>query len=468
MTAGPSTTGFWTRATYSVGSVAYGVKDNGFSTFMMVYFNQVLGLPAIYVGLALLIAMAFDAITDPYVGHLSDHWVSKLGRRHPFMYAAVIPTGLFYFWLWNPPADIGTLALFFWLLVMAVLVRLTITFFEVPNSAMLPELDRTYDGRTKLAGLRYMLGWSGAVVMAVTAFEIYLKPVGTVPGILNRQGYQEFALLAAIVMAASMLVSAIGTHRVIPQLPSSNPTSVGFSFSFLQSLESIFQQSSFKAIFLAALFSNMVLGVTITLHVYFGTFYFGLETTQLGLVVLTFVPAAIVAYPLSVWLSCHREKRDVAILFTYASIITASLAIVLKYVGLFPDNDSALVVPLLALSYFFNTLFLIALQIVLFSMTADLVEANERISGHRAEGLFMATFSFTRKVVTGLGMFCSGVLLSLGGTSIMDEGTMRTVAMPYVLLITVLYLISILFLRRFTLTRTDHKENLDAIVASST
>ncbi len=433
----------------------------------MVYFNQVLGLPAIYVGLALLIAMAFDAITDPYVGYLSDRWVSKFGRRHPLMYAAMIPTGFLYYVLWNPPADIGAWALFFWLLAMAVFVRLTITFFEVPNSAMLAELDQTYDGRTKLAGLRYMFGWLGAVVMSVVAFEIYLQPVETVPGILNRQGYEEFAVLAAIVIVASMLVSAVGTQRVIPLLPTSNPTSVGFSYSFLQSLKSILRLSSFRAVFLAALFSNMVLGVTITLQVYFGTFYFGLETALLGLLALTFIPAAILAYPLSVWLSHRREKRDVAILLTCASIITASLIIVLKYAGLFPDNDSTSVVPFLALNYFFNTLFLITLQIVLFSMTADLVEANERVSGHRAEGLFMSTFSFSRKVVTGVGMFCSSVLLSLGGTSIMDEGKMQTVAMPYVLLITVLYLISILFLRRFTLTRTDHNENLDAIVGSS-
>ncbi len=156
MTTAPSKTRFWTIAAYSIGSVAYGVKDNGFSTFLMVYFNQVLGLPALYVGVALLIAMAFDAITDPYVGYLSDRWVSNLGRRHPLMYAAMIPTAFLHYLLWNPPADIGAWALFFWLLAMAVFVRLTITFFEVPISAMLPELDQTYDGRTKLAGLRYM------------------------------------------------------------------------------------------------------------------------------------------------------------------------------------------------------------------------------------------------------------------------------------------------------------------------
>ena len=61
-----------TRLAYGIGSIAYGIKNNGFSTFLMLYFNQVLGLPAILVGLSLLIALMFDAISDPLVGYISD------------------------------------------------------------------------------------------------------------------------------------------------------------------------------------------------------------------------------------------------------------------------------------------------------------------------------------------------------------------------------------------------------------
>jgi len=70
--------GFFSKITFSIGSIAYGVKDSGFATFLMIYYNQVLGLSALYTGLALLIAMVFDAISDPYVGYLSDNWQSKL------------------------------------------------------------------------------------------------------------------------------------------------------------------------------------------------------------------------------------------------------------------------------------------------------------------------------------------------------------------------------------------------------
>ena len=80
-----------TRFYYGFGSVAYGVKDNGFVYFLLFYYNQVLGLPGHLASTAILVALVFDAISDPIVGNISDRLHSKWGRRHPFMYAAAFP-----------------------------------------------------------------------------------------------------------------------------------------------------------------------------------------------------------------------------------------------------------------------------------------------------------------------------------------------------------------------------------------
>ena len=62
------------------GSVAYGVKDNGFATLLMLFYNQVLGLDAKIVGFILLIALLLDAIVDPLVGHWGDKTHSRRGK----------------------------------------------------------------------------------------------------------------------------------------------------------------------------------------------------------------------------------------------------------------------------------------------------------------------------------------------------------------------------------------------------
>ena len=92
---------------YGVGQAAEGIKNYSFAVFLLFYFNQVLGLSGTLCGVALAVALAFDAITDPLAGTLSDRLDSRWGRRHPFMYAAAVPLGLFFALLFTPPAALG-------------------------------------------------------------------------------------------------------------------------------------------------------------------------------------------------------------------------------------------------------------------------------------------------------------------------------------------------------------------------
>jgi glycoside/pentoside/hexuronide:cation symporter, GPH family len=223
-----------TRLAYGFGSVAYGVKDNGFNYFLLFFFNQVMGLPADKVSLAILIALCVDAISDPVVGNWSDRTHSRWGRRHPFMYAAALPIAFAYFFLWNPPAGLGGDALFLYLLVIAILVRTSITFYEVPSTSMVAELTDDYHVRTSLLSYRYLFGWLGGLAIATAAFGFLLVPTDKyVHGMLNLEGYNTYGLVAAILMLTGIIISALGTHHRIPQMkkpPPKRPINVWRTF----------------------------------------------------------------------------------------------------------------------------------------------------------------------------------------------------------------------------------------------
>ena len=51
-----------TRIAYGFGAGAYGVKDGGFSYFLLLFYSQVLGLEAQLVGLILLVAMIGEIV----------------------------------------------------------------------------------------------------------------------------------------------------------------------------------------------------------------------------------------------------------------------------------------------------------------------------------------------------------------------------------------------------------------------
>ena len=79
---------------HGLGAVAYGIKDNGFSVFLLIFYSQVMGLDAGLVGTVIMAALIFHAFADPIIGVLSDRTQSRWGRRLPWLYSAAIPVGI--------------------------------------------------------------------------------------------------------------------------------------------------------------------------------------------------------------------------------------------------------------------------------------------------------------------------------------------------------------------------------------
>ena len=146
---------------YGSAATAYGIKNNAFSYLLLIYANQVLGVPGYLASLALAIAMLWDAVSDLLLGHWSDKTSSRYGRRHPFMYAALLVLPASFYALFNPIVEINETSAFWYILIMALLIRTGTTLFEVPSTALLPDLEYDYDRRNKWLALRHAFGWYG-------------------------------------------------------------------------------------------------------------------------------------------------------------------------------------------------------------------------------------------------------------------------------------------------------------------
>ena len=251
------------RWLYGFGAAAYGVKDNGFSYFLMIYYSQVLGLPASLAGLALMIALIFDAISDPLVGFWSDNTHSRWGRRHPFMYASALPVAVCYFFLWTPPIEqLSQLGLFLYLTAVSILIRFLITLYEIPSTSIVAELTEDYDERTSLLSLRYLFGWYGGLSMAVLAWGVFLADTPEYPnGVLNPAGYHSYGLVGAGIILVSILGSSIGLHRYIPQLKAPAQRDSYGLMQIARELRITLSNRNFLALFVAGLFAAIGAGV---------------------------------------------------------------------------------------------------------------------------------------------------------------------------------------------------------------
>ena len=160
------------KLAHGFGAVAFGVKDSGFSFFLLPFYNLVLGVDASTVGAALATALLIDALVDPLLGHLSDRTYTKWGRRLPWLYLAPIPLAVLWTLLWSPPF---TGAPGYWdIVALAVGVRLLLSACEVPSVSLVPEITDDYDERTTLFRYRFLSGWLGGLLMMVLTFTLFL------------------------------------------------------------------------------------------------------------------------------------------------------------------------------------------------------------------------------------------------------------------------------------------------------
>ena len=405
-----------TKVLYGIGSVAYGVKDNGFQFFLLLYYNQVLGLPEAWVGFGIMVALLVDAFIDPLVGYLSDHWHSRWGRRHPFMYAAALPVAGAYWLLWSPPAGLSQPQLITYFIVVAVLVRVFITFYEIPSASLVPELTDHYDERTSILAFRFFFGWWGGLTMAVSAYIFFLQPDATHPtGVLNPAGDHHYGVAASIAMLVTILVSAIGTHAYIPRLrqPPARGTH-GVAGIFRQMVETL-SNRSFVALFVAGVFGAMGVGISSALMIYINTYFWELSSDQLSVLTLPLFVSALLAVALAAPLSIRLGKKRAAIAVSVAALVLSPAPIALRLVGLFPANDTPFLLPTVVLFTIVSVTLFITSGILTASMVADLAEDSEVATGRRSEGVFVAANMFVQKSVSGVGIFGSSLLLGLVG-----------------------------------------------------
>lgn len=462
--------GFLTKLAYGFGAAADGTKNNGFEYFLLIFYSQVLGVDALLVGSALLLALFVDAVSDPVVGYWSDNLRTRMGRRHPFMYAVAIPTAFAYYFVWNPPAGLTGNDLFPFLLAMTIIVRILFTFYEVPSSAMVAELSESYDERSSFLSYRYFFAWVGGVTVAIIALRYLLVANERyASGWLNVEGYGQYGLIAAMIIFASMAVSALGTHHYIPHLKSP-PQRRGLTIKMI--FGEIFEtlsNKSFLALFVAALCGFMANGVSASLNYYINGYFWEFTTEQTSVLTISVYFSALMALVIAPMATRILGKKKGAIIVGFIAFTVAPLLPMLRLLGFMPPNGSDLLFNIVLFVTIFDVALIITAQILMASMIADVVEQSELKTGRRSEGIFFAGISFIRKMARGSGIMIATVVLSIAEiTRQMNPGDIAPESIwklgaYYAFGIFSLWMLMILFLFFYRINREDHEANLQAL-----
>ena len=450
---------------YAIGNMPFAVKDAAFINFVVFYYTQVQGLSGSLTGLAMFIAISWDAISDPIVGSWSDTFRSRWGRRHPLLIAGGLPAALLLIALFAPPSGLTELGIFAWLAGTSILLRTFITIYFIPYSAMGAELSSDYDERTVIAKARVTMAWLAGMLLPAIAFAVIFQSQGDTDGRLLAANYTVYGVVSALVAGATVLFCVWGTRSVIPRLPSASASGSGSLIQqTLRDFRTAFGNYNFRISIGSNLAFGMAAGVYSTLALYMGTYFWEFQPEQLAGLVIPTAAATLVAFSVLNRLGRRYDKPTILKLVCLGIALNSLWFTGARLLGILPDNDHPLIYALQWLNTGIGVFTIVALQIISVSLIADILDEHELATGKRQEGVFFAAGTFVGKATSGVGALLAGAVIDIAGIvpgSAPGEISNQSLAILgwFMICITVaLSLVAFFFASRIRLSRADHEQ----------
>src|SRR5262245_58565380 len=336
-----------TKIYQGIGALPDSLKTWAFNTFLLLYYNQVLGLTYTLASAAIMIALIVDAVVDPLVGSFSDNLKTRLGRRHPLMYAAVVPLTLCLYLVFAPPNGLGQTGLFVWLTAFAIGSRVSMAFYLVPWSALFAEFSDDYVERSSIVTYRYLCGWIGAIIFTTTVWTFIFPTTAEAPGQLNPAAYHVFAPVLAVCIGVAAFLTTHLTRREVPYLLQSVDGGRSFSFGqVFRDLRLAFGNRDYVALVIAVLGFSAIAGADGALEIYMQTYFWGLVSEDIRWFALSFI-GSLAAFVLVTPLQRRFDKKQLLIGSLVIGLINGVLFVSLRFADVLPANHSPLLLPIL-------------------------------------------------------------------------------------------------------------------------
>ncbi|MFC4588339.1 MFS transporter [Sphaerisporangium corydalis] len=421
------------RLGYGVGSFCTATFSAIPGLLLLFYMTNILAVPAWLGGLVVFAPKAWDLIINPLVGQWSDRTVSRWGPRRPWLLGgAVILPIAFALTFIGPPLTGTPAALYVGLFFLIAATGYAL--YEVPFKAMPAEMTDDYHERTSLLQWRMIfvalaIGLSGIIAPAIAAHSL--------------DGYRTMGFVFAGILFLSMIASFFGTARA-PLTGVIEPEA-----SLRTQLAAA--RASRPFMWLLGLSSAQMLAAGVMLA---GAPYFASYTLKNPDATSTLFAALIgpmlITMPLWVWIARKMDKRGAMVL---AGALFLTGALMSSLTPFFGSLYAHLMTLIIGVGY-------AGLQLLQFSMLADVISHESALSGKRRGGVLTGLWTAVESAVAAFGALVVGGVLAVGGFLPSDpehpvtqpDSALTAVVVAQALIPAVIILIGILMTLKYRLT----------------
>ncbi|NSW52400.1 MAG: MFS transporter [Anaerolineae bacterium] len=386
----------WRVLLYSTASAGLNILGITVSTWLLYFYapppdsGRVTYIPAVAMGILLMVATFWDAVIDPFIGHASDTMRSRFGRRKPFLMFASPFILLGAILLWTPPSQTNITLNIFYFLVIILIYHTSYSLVGIPYDATMPEMAPETHPRLRLSYWKSFFGIAGVLVGSLVAAPLF----GTI-------GPVAMGVVVGVVGVVTIYLSLLGIQET--------KRPVGETMTAMESLRATFQNRQFLILFFSTLLVHIAYQMILANFPYFVTLVLRQTEGDVGIYQGVLILCIALTGPFWTWLNRKYSQK----ILLNASVLLLALIMGLGFfVGVVPGITPALQ------AYLFVALVGAALGgylILIYAMMGNVVDYDEMLTHRRREAMYYGTFSFAIGLGTAVGTLVLPLLLERFG-----------------------------------------------------
>ena len=386
-------------AAFGIGAIGKDMVYALSASYVMYFYQDILGLSATFVGLILMIARVFDALNDPFMGILVAKTRTRWGRFRPWLFSGTVLNAVVLYALFAAP-NLDESGMMVYFAVIYIVWGTTYTMMDIPYWSMIPAVTEMPKDRENLSVVGRTCASIGSAIIQVGT----LLTVSALGNGDERTGFGFVALIVAVIFVAAEIFCCFKVKE--QRLEKVETSTVG------QMFKALFSNDQALITVLAILLVNSSFYLTSNLIIYFfkydvsGTGWMGNYTLFIMVGGIFQILGMMAVYPL-----LHKKLSNTALFKIALTLAIAGYGLLLG-VCLFGLSASMIVLCIIGALVFTAFGILTVLTTVFLSGSVDYGQLK---TGRREESVIFSMQTFVVKAASGIAVFITGIGLDLIG-----------------------------------------------------
>ena len=402
------------KIAYGIGAVGKDMVYMLSASYILYYYQDIMGVSAWVMGVILLIARVFDAFNDPLMGVLVAKTRTRWGKFRPWLFIGTLTNAVVLFFMFSAPPSLNTKGLAAYAAVFYILWGVTYTMMDIPFWSMVPAFTESGREREAMSALgRTCAGVGSAIVTIVTVISV--SKLGRIAGgagagsnTVERLGFKYFSLIVAILFFIFTLITCILLKE--KSTVDVQTSSVGDMF------RALVQNDQAMVMVITIVLENSAVYITSNLLIYFFKYDLGGQNWQGNYTLFNTFGGGIQIFAMMLFFPILRRFFTTMKIFNISIISAIGGYIILLIMALSGINS---VYPFLVPGFFiFGAVGILNVLVTVF--LANTVDYGEIKNNRRDESVVFSMQTFVVKLASGVAALVASISLSVFSISDTD------------------------------------------------